>query len=258
MIKKTIKRLKYRAKKLEDKYFSIRGNLYYAKYHQRKPKLKKTYIPPEIFKDEFSAIIEEVLSNNPIRKIIEVGPSSGEGSTAAILKGQRDKSRYDFHLIEIDELRFLIVKEKLKNKRNVSVHHGSTIAMTDFPDWDKIKAFYETRATNLNKHTLETVKSWYESDRNKIQNLSQEKLGLLSKIIDGAPHEFDFVLIDGGEFSGLAELELVYGAKFIALDDINSFKCYDAFHLLKNSKEYRVYAENWELRNGFAVFSRAY
>jgi hypothetical protein len=63
-------------------------------------------------------------------------------------------------------------------------------------------------------------------------------------------------MIDGCEFTGLAELKLLYGSKFIALDDVNSFKCYEAYRLLKDSNSYRLYAENWNLRNGFAIFER--
>lgn len=35
---------------------------------------------------------------------------------------------------------------------------------------------------------------------------------------------FDVVLIDGSEFTGFVELSEVYGAKWLLVDDINTFK----------------------------------
>jgi hypothetical protein len=67
---------------------------------------------------------------------------------------------------------------------------------------------------------------------------------------------FDFVLIDGGEFQGYAEFRMLKGARFICLDDVNSYKCRFAYDELMEDSSYRLYAENWNLRNGWAVFEK--
>ena len=67
---------------------------------------------------------------------------------------------------------------------------------------------------------------------------------------------FDVVLIDGSEFSGSGELNKTYGAKFIMLDDINSFKNYNNYRLLYNDMNYEPVALNFYLRNGYAVFRK--
>jgi hypothetical protein len=64
------------------------------------------------------------------------------------------------------------------------------------------------------------------------------------------------VLIDGSEFSGESEFYLIGGARVIALDDVNAFKCFNVYHMLRNNLSYRLVRENLILRNGYAVFER--
>jgi len=65
---------------------------------------------------------------------------------------------------------------------------------------------------------------------------------------------FDMVLIDGSEFTGEVELNFVLGSKVIALDDINTFKCYNAFKKLSADSNYVLKHSNSKLRNGYAIF----
>jgi len=64
------------------------------------------------------------------------------------------------------------------------------------------------------------------------------------------------VLIDGSEFTGHAELNLVMGAKIIALDDINAFKNYQSYQILISDPNYKIIARDVSLRNGFAIFEK--
>lgn len=258
---KIVDGLKYRIEKVLKKKLSIRAKVLgqAANNQSTSGSLTGSYISPEIFRDEFCSVIQEVVSLNGVNKLLEIGSSSGEGSTAAILRGIKGKTaEHELHLFEIDQLRCLLLEGRLKGKGNVFVHNGSTITLAQFPPWENVRKFYFSQSTQLNKHALDTVESWWQADKNAIQGLPPHNSGLLDKLIT-APRgrEFDFVLVDGGEFSGLAETQLLYGAKFIALDDVNSFKCFAAYQLLKNSGTYQIYAENWGLRNGYAVFWRA-
>ncbi len=67
---------------------------------------------------------------------------------------------------------------------------------------------------------------------------------------------FDFVLIDGSEFTGERELNYVTGAKIIALDDVNAFKCWNAYQTLLHTTHYSLKEHNFSLRNGYAVFEK--
>jgi hypothetical protein len=67
---------------------------------------------------------------------------------------------------------------------------------------------------------------------------------------------FDAVLIDGSEFTGTAEFAQTYGATWILLDDILTFKNWNAFNFLINDSRYQLILRQVSVRNGFAVFQR--
>ena len=67
---------------------------------------------------------------------------------------------------------------------------------------------------------------------------------------------FDLALIDGSEFTGMADLQLLIGASYIALDDVNTFKCYKAAQLLSSHPSYKLIYENRSLRNGSMIFQK--
>jgi hypothetical protein len=68
---------------------------------------------------------------------------------------------------------------------------------------------------------------------------------------------FDAVLIDGSEFTGRAELDEVYGASYILLDDIRAFKNYANFARLSADPAYSLVEVSEHVRNGYAVFQLA-
>jgi len=64
------------------------------------------------------------------------------------------------------------------------------------------------------------------------------------------------VLIDGSEFAGRAELEEVYGARFLPIDDTETFEDREDSRRLQADPEYRLIRAELHVRNGFAVFER--
>ena len=64
------------------------------------------------------------------------------------------------------------------------------------------------------------------------------------------------MLIDGSEFTGERELDLVLGARFLLLDDTRSFKNWRSEERLRRAPEYRRVAGSRFFRNGWAVFER--
>ena len=69
--------------------------------------------------------------------------------------------------------------------------------------------------------------------------------------------DLDVVVIDGGEFCGMADWLAVekYKPRIVALDDTSVMKTCDVMDLLKKSKEYEVIQEGNE-RNGYCIFRR--
>lgn len=65
---------------------------------------------------------------------------------------------------------------------------------------------------------------------------------------------FDVVFIDSSEFCVNFNLDKVYGARFVLLEDINTFQNHKNHHRLLADPNYTLNAQNLSLRNGYAIF----
>ena len=114
----------------------------------------------------------------------------------------------------------------------------------------------ETVATSLRGFTQDEVIGWLRQDIDYIKTANVPTHGIelikSSQKID----YFDLVLIDGSEFTGKAEFKLIYGAKFILLDDIRAFKNYDNYQRLLRDRLYQLIEVNDTLRYSYAIFQK--
>ena len=67
---------------------------------------------------------------------------------------------------------------------------------------------------------------------------------------------FDLCLIDGSEFTGKAELNILMGANYILLDDTETFRCREVFEILQGRSDYQLIEYQPDCRNGFAAFKK--
>lgn len=103
---------------------------------------------------------------------------------------------------------------------------------------------------------MNQVLGWLEQDVTYIQSQEIPTNGIqLIREAHGIDI-FDAVLIDGSEFTGPAELKEVYGARFLLLDDICTYKNFANFCALKADPAYRLVEASENPRNGYAVFER--
>lgn len=219
-------------------------------------------IPPEIKNDNFYYWIINIISNDTsIKKIIEIGASSGEGSTEAIIIGllkqkQNNPNKLKLFSLEVCSERFTRLRDRYEKTRfpYFIPLNMSSISINNFPSKQEIIEFYNTIKTTLNQYPLEMVLSWYDKDQEYIIKNSIPQNGIDYIKNQYKIDAFDLALIDGSEFTGLAELTKVLGAKYILLDDINAFKNYKTHELLKNNKNYKCIIEDYKTRNGFSIF----
>jgi hypothetical protein len=152
--------------------------------------------------------------------------------------------------------RFNVLKKRYEQFKNFHPFNVSSIAINEFPTQNAIALFYNTIRTTINNYPLNQIFEWYNNDiayvqKNKIPengiNTIKEKYNITN---------FDVALIDGSEFTGEKDLQYVMNSKYILLDDINAYKCYNANKILKNSKDYECLIENLAVRNGFSIYRR--
>ena len=223
----------------------------------------KEIIPPEIKKGEFYKLIGRISSQSDVVTILEIGSSSGEGSTKAIFDSlaQIPYAKKQIHCMEISRERHEKLSSYLRSDDRFHAHRMSSVLIADFPRFEDVRRFHSFRKTNLSKVHIDTVESWHRKD---IQFLVDNPDLIPDKSISGINwikqkfkiDFFDFVIIDGGEFTGLAEYQYIRGARYIALDDTNTYKNWYARKTLLEDRTYKLVDESLIERNGWAVFAR--
>ncbi|MCE1226831.1 MAG: glycosyltransferase family 4 protein [Geobacteraceae bacterium] len=214
-------------------------------------------IPPEIRNDEFYELLKSVTAREPLLTVLEIGASSGEGSTAALVSGLKiNAGRPRLFCLEASRQRFAQLEKRYAGEPFVHCFNASSVGLDGFPSEAQLSDFYLTKRTNLNHYPLELVKEWLRNDIGYISSNAIPINGIASIKSDFGIDCFDLVLIDGSEFTGAAELDQVIGAEWIALDDINAYKNNESYYRLMADPDYLLVAENWQLRNGYALFRR--
>jgi hypothetical protein len=215
-------------------------------------------IPAEIASDSLSEIIEEVASTEGVHEILEIGSSAGDGSTAAWVRGAlRNAVPPRLHCIEVSVERHTALVERWEAQEFVLCHHASSIPVERFPSAEEIEQFYRDVPSRLRDFDLATVLGWLQQDLDYLRVHGLSSPGIAQIKDRYSIDTFDAVLIDGSEFAGRAELDEVYGARFLLLDDTETFKNWENSRRLQVDPEYRLIHADPETRNGFAVFERA-
>lgn len=218
-------------------------------------------IQPEIINDEFHAKLKQYASRKDLRTFLEIGSSSGEGSTEAFfsaIKERSDVAEVRLFCLELSRGRFKALAKQYAKWDFVRCHNISSVTASELPSQEEVVNFYHATQTALNNYPLDTVLGWLDQDIKYIRDSGSDANGI--NLIKQANHikHFDMVLIDGSEFSGECELRHTIGAKVIALDDINSFKCWNAYQTLLHTTHYQLKEHNFMLRNGYAIFEKKF
>ncbi len=214
-------------------------------------------IPPEIKGDEFYHLIQRLAREEKLSHVLEIGSSSGGGSTEAFVNGLKDNPhKPNLYCLEVSKPRFDELTACYRSFPFVKTYNVSSVPRSAFYTATDVRRFYSSQRTTLNQYPLERVLYWLQEDLKYIAESGSPENGIeIIKKTQGLTH-FDLVLIDGSAFTGEAELEAVYGSEIILLDDINDIKCLRPYERLKADPNYQLECENWSLRNGYAMFRK--
>jgi glycosyltransferase involved in cell wall biosynthesis len=213
-------------------------------------------IPGEIKDDEFYETIKDIARKEDIKTVLEIGSSAGAGSTEAFVSGlQENPNKPILFCMEVSKPRFFELQKKyIKSFYFVKCYNISSVSLEHFPNENEVIKFYCTKQTNLNFYPLERVLGWLRQDIEYVKHSGVNGEGIKHIKEENNIDLFDVVLIDGSEFTGSIELEEVYGAKFIILDDTNTFKNFNNYQKLLRDDNYELLKSNNRIRNGYAVF----
>lgn len=215
-------------------------------------------IAPEIRDDRLAAAIRRVAARPEVRTILEVGSSSGEGSTDAFVAGalENPAGLPTLHCVELSRERFTLLVARHGARGFVHCHRVSSVALDRFATHEDIDRFCSGFRPWLRRRSRKTYRRWLQEDRDYVATSGAGTDGVRDIAERYGIDLFDAVLIDGSEFTGHAVLDDVYGATWLILDDIRAMKNHGNYVRLRRDPAYELTDRSWRLRNGYAVFRR--
>lgn len=216
-------------------------------------------LPPQIKNDGFYQAIVKVAATPGVRTILEIGASSGGGSTEALVVGalRNPDGPPEIHSIEVSKARIGEFQARWKDRAFVHGYNTSSVARASFPTPEAVTKFYREIRSKLRNVRLERVLGWLQADLDYLTTHPDlDAPGIENIKLSSGVSGFDAVLIDGSEFTGEAELPLVYGARFLMLDDTRSYKNWRNHARLTDDPAYRTVKKSRWTRNGWSVFER--
>lgn len=208
-------------------------------------------IPEITLNTNFGQDIVKYLFKFNIKKAIEIGSGSGNGSTQSFLyyfDNVNDPEK-ELHCFEPMVSWFLDLKEITKDRNYCKLYNESAISYHDLLVKDYDNDFYYSEFNKLkNYYSKDLMKTWYDQD---VEFFKQTEKSILPSI------EAEAILIDGCEFSGYSEFKKINESiNLIILDDcLTAFKNNQTFHELCQNKQWQVLKVGDE-RHGYAFFGR--
>jgi hypothetical protein len=214
-----------------------------------------TRAPGEIAGDELAAHIEAVAADPSVHVILEIGSASGDGSTRAFVAAAlRREDRPHLFCLEARSERCAELPRRYAEHSFVHPVNASSVPAESYTSADEVREFMAAVDSPLDEFTLERVLSWRSDELDYLVAGGVPVDGIERIRAARGVDAFDAVLVDGSEFTGRAELELVYGARWLLLDDTRTLKNHANCLRLIADPAYELVAANPLLRNGFAVF----
>jgi len=219
-------------------------------------------IDPEVRvnSQSYEAIISVIQSIPTISTILEIGASSGDGSTEALVKGVISSTFYDFKRtirlasIEVSKARFQNLSTRYNHLSWFYPYNVSSLPISSFPSkTDIIETIPKCKV--LRNASIKTILDWYDNDIRYVEEHHIPEHGIDQIKKDFGVDVFDMCMIDGSEFLGNKEFEALQGCKVYVLDDIYAYKNHFSFLKLSTNPDYKLYSLE-ESRGGTAIFVR--
>ena len=232
-MKKIIKNIIINSTFLNRKFINMKN------YLSTKNKLKNS--SGQMKDSELEKKLTDLIINNDINNIVEIGTWNGLGSTKMLINIIKDsKKNIHFYSVESDKLCFKSAKKNLKK----DIEYVNLI-LGRVHDVDELS--YVNKDIIFDYGYGEKEYEWF------IQDLRRYKK--IKHVVTQIPNENEILLLDGGEFSGFADfLNLYTRSKFIVLDDVGSFKQHNVLGFIyENNQNFEIIYDS-KNRNGVQIY----
>lgn len=189
---------------------------------------------------DFGRAIQDVCRRPEVNTCVDIGSWNGLGSTQCIVQALTSKESGHVYSFEIDDGMFELSQNIWKNNPYVTLQKAR-VAETMMT--------YEDVVNDRNYSNIASADwlSWYTGEQT---NFEKSVIGTL-------PDKIDFVIIDGGEFSGRGDWAAVQtkDPEYVALDDTFSVKTSQVLYDMLRSDEWMIMYQGVD-RNGWAILRK--
>lgn len=198
-------------------------------------------------KTPFGKTLYNLAKQDDVKLVLELGTWKGGGSTMVLAKGLKETSGFMITVEALEE-HWLQAKRTVANYP-VKCLYGTTVDWTLFPTVDEVEA-----DGGIPGYKPSQYESWLVGEKNTAKYHEVPLLEPLCK-----KHKFDLIFMDGGEFYGIPELEIVLNhcmPKYLALHDTLPYKNRaNLKQLMKADSPYEVIENNTD-ETGHALLRR--
>ena len=191
---------------------------------------------------ELGEIIYNIVRQEDVINIVEIGTWNGLGSTKCIRDSiiENNKTQYNVISLETNKIMYQSAINNNQPLINFKIINGTIISVNDFIKFDEIEDMF------FNEYGRDIQINWYNEDINNCKNSLN-----VFKII---PENIDLLILDGGEYSTLAEYnKLKDRYRYLILDDTKCLKNKKIREEIINNQSHIVINDNLNDRNGFIV-----
>src|SRR4051794_34765285 len=122
-------------------------------------------IPPEIKDNFLSRAIVRLARTAGVRTVLEIGSSSGDGSTEAFVRGMRENpDRPTLFCIEVSKARFEALRARYAGDAFVKPYNASSVPPEAFPDESEVARFYNAHLAGRFRYPLSDFLRWRRED----------------------------------------------------------------------------------------------
>lgn len=210
---------------------------------------------PEEIDQELYFTLQHIIHLDPaVESVLDIGAGTGSGSSRAIMDAATARPGVTVCCIEPNLEKFRLLSRAYGG--SARLYNGASVPPERYLADKELERFYQYVPTVLNTLPLELFREGREQE---LAYLRQHRLpadGIAALRGEAGIDRFGLVLLDGSLFCGEADLAAVYGARYLALNYVNSIKNYANFKKLLDDPSYRLISVNLKSRCGYAVFLR--
>jgi hypothetical protein len=187
---------------------------------------------------QFGRDIYKICSQPDVSVCVDIGAWNGRGSTLCIVNALDSKKSGHVYSFEVDDKMFDEASRVWNGNPYVTL--AKNRVCTSMMTLEQVIAH-----PNYSNISGSNWREWYDGEE---KNFNSSTVGTL-------PDSIDFVIIDGGEFSGEGDWAAVKSKKpkYVALDDIFTVKTSSVQDELLASGEWSIVSSGTD-RNGWVIF----